>query len=160
MTFTVIFDLDKTVVDSAHRYDVKPNGDQDLEKWVEKEHLTGNDGLHPLAVKWRQIQSRNDVAIVVCTSRHAPAKPATLDFLNRQGLRVNYYLCRDEGDATPDADLKVRLLRRFFSVQPGLTPRNALMFDDHKGVRDAVFDGLGIMCLNPIPETWQSANVE
>lgn len=156
MALTIIIDLDKTVIDSAHRYRTKANGDIDLDYWFANAHKAANDSLLPFAIKWRQMQTRTDCVFVVCTSRVESAKVSTLEFLAANGLRVNHYLCRPSGSNLPCEELKVNLLRRFFSEfgGVGISPRHAVMIEDHKGVRDAVFKEFGIMCLNPIASEW------
>lgn len=156
MALTIIIDLDKTVIDSSHRYRTKPNGDIDLDYWFGNLDRAKDDSLLPFATKWRQMQTRNDCVFVVCTSRDDSTKISTLEFLAAHGLRVNHYLGRPEGSMLPCEELKTTLLRRFFSEfgGVGISPRHAVMFEDHKGVRDAVFKEFGIMCLNPIASEW------
>lgn len=166
MLMTYIFDLDRSVIDSDHRYRTKENGDIDLQYWLDHCYdpvKVARDTLLPLAHKWRQIQMMAHTVIVACTSRSACQNHLTEAFLQRHGLHYDEMLCRgpntpEGGDQRGDATLKVDLLSEFFRENdPDLSPHRAVMFDDHGGVRQAVQSALGIVCLNPAPHTWLPA---
>ena len=70
MKSIVIFDLDETVVDSAHRTPNHPDGTLNLPLYLQLKtrENTLQDGLLPLADLWRSLDL-NEVYVVVCTAR-------------------------------------------------------------------------------------------
>ena len=55
-----IYDLDHTVICSAHRQATLPNGDLDLAHWIENStaELVARDSLLPLAEHWKTQRAR------------------------------------------------------------------------------------------------------
>ena len=64
----VVFDLDMTVIDSAHRHVSKPDGSIDLAHWFENCHRVVDDTLLPLAAAVRRLYDAGH-HIVLCTAR-------------------------------------------------------------------------------------------
>lgn len=143
----VIFDLDETVVDSAHRTPNNPDGTLNLPLYLQLKtrENTLRDGLLPLADYWRSLDLSNTY-VIVCTAR--TWADFDQEFLDMHGLRAHKIIAR----FTPaqckmrDAELKSRGLRKLFSLRQF---RNLpkYMFDDAKPVISAMRK-LGIVCLN------------
>jgi len=112
---TVMFDLDHTVIDSAHRTRYLANGKIDLAHWranCTREKIF-QDTLLPLANTWRKMQLRKDCRIIVCTAR--VMSKADIEYLAEHGLAYDALLSRPEGDNTPDDLFKLFALKKFAS---------------------------------------------
>ena len=146
-----IFDLDHTVIDSSHRQATLPDGSLDLAHWRENSTagMIRRDKLLPLAKVWRE-QFRKKCEIVVCTAR--VIGQADMDYLANAGLHFDALLSRQEGDTTPDDELKLRMLRRYASTKPISWRRFcnfSLMFDDNQNVIKTLSKH-GIKCYDAI----------
>ena len=146
-----IFDLDHTVIDSSHRQLTKADGSLDLTHWRENcthEKIMG-DTLLPLA-RTMQDAINNGQNVIICTARVLGR--SDIIFLAKHGLLASVILSRPEGDTTPDAELKTRLLRQHCQ-KVGITwarfTRSAYMFDDNVNVL-AEMKSHGITALNAI----------
>ena len=131
-----IFDLDHTVIDSSHRQLTKADGSLDLTHWRENcthEKIMG-DTLLPLA-RTMQDAINNGQNVIICTARVLGR--SDIIFLAKHGLLASVILSRPEGDTTPDAELKTRLLKQHCQ-KVGITwarfTRSAYMFDDNVNV--------------------------
>jgi phosphoglycolate phosphatase-like HAD superfamily hydrolase len=143
----VIFDLDETVVDSAHRTPNHADGTLNLPLYLQLKtrENTLRDGLLPLATFWRSLDL-SETYVIVCTAR--TWADFDQEFLDMHGLRAHKIIAR----FTPaqckmrDPELKGRGLRKLFSLRQF---RNLpkYMFDDAKPVISAMRE-LGIVCLN------------
>lgn len=146
----VIFDLDGTVIDSAHRHASKPDGSIDLEHWFDNAtpEKIAKDGLLPLV---RSMRSLYDAGhhIVICTARCM--KLADFQFLAANNIpyhhilyRQGRFVSRDHpeyansyygfiGDGRDDAEMKAALLHEFFAkrdLRLGVDVE-PIMFDDN-----------------------------
>ena len=146
-----IFDLDHTVIDSSHRQLTKADGSLDLTHWRENcthEKIMG-DTLLPLA-RTMQDAINNGQNVIICTARVLGR--SDIIFLAKHGLLASVILSRPEGDNTPDAELKTRLLKQHCQTV-GITwarfTRSAYMFDDNVNVL-AEMKSHGITALNAI----------
>ena len=146
-----IFDLDHTVIDSSHRQLTKADGSLDLTHWRENcthEKIMG-DTLLPLARTMRDAIN-NGQNVIICTARVLGR--SDIIFLAKHGLLASVILSRPEGDTTPDAELKTRLLKQHCQTV-GITwarfTRSAYMFDDNVNVL-AEMKSHGITALNAI----------
>ena len=146
-----IFDLDHTVIDSSHRQLTKADGSLDLTHWRENcthEKIMG-DTLLPLA-RTMQDAINNGQNVIICTARVLGR--SDIIFLAKHGLLASVILSRPEGDNTPDAELKTRLLKQHCQ-KVGVTwarfTRSAYMFDDNANVL-AEMTSHGITALNAI----------
>ena len=145
------FDLDHTVIDSSHRQITRPDGSLDLAAWVRnntRENIMG-DSLLPLAAQWRRVDKKG-ATIVICTARVMGAHD--YEYLRANGLRWDACLSRREGDTTPDADLKERMIRKYASARPMSWARfcaSSVFFDDNKNVL-AMLDRIGIKAYDSI----------
>ncbi len=147
MKRVVIFDLDETVVDSAHRTPNNPDGTLNLSRYLELKtrENTMQDGLLPLADFWKSLDL-SDTYVVVCTAR--TWADFDQEFLDAHGLHAHKIIAR----FTPaqckmrDAELKRRGLSKLFALRQF---RNLpkYMFDDAKPVI-AEMRRMGLVCLN------------
>jgi hypothetical protein len=64
-----VYDLDGTVIDSSHRYQSLPNGNVDLDHWIENHHRLWDDRLLPLADQYKADIADPTVYVVICTLR-------------------------------------------------------------------------------------------
>ena len=146
-----IFDLDHTVIDSSHRAITRPDGSLDLAAWIHNNTRANimRDTLLPLAAQWR-LADKKGATIVICTARVMGEHD--FEFLRQHGLRWDACLSRREGDATPDADLKEKMLRKYASARPMSWARfcsTSVFFDDNKSVLK-MLDAIGIRAYNSI----------
>jgi hypothetical protein len=147
-----IFDLDHTVIDSSHRQLTKADGSLDLAHW--RENCTHQkimaDTLLPLARTMREALENPRQNVIICTARVLGIWDHV--FLADNGLLADVILSRPEGDTTPDAELKTRLLKQHCQ-RVGITwarfTRSAYMFDDNANVL-AEMKSQGITALNAI----------
>ena len=145
------FDLDHTVIDSSHRQITRPDGSLDLAAWIQnntRENIMG-DSLLPLAAQWRRVD-RKGATIIICTARVMGAHD--YEFLRANGLRWDACLSRREGDATPDADLKEKMIRQYAQARPMSWARfcaTSIFFDDNANVL-SMLDRIGIKAYDSI----------
>ncbi|MGA1240265.1 MAG: hypothetical protein ACO3XZ_05960 [Ilumatobacteraceae bacterium] len=143
----VIFDLDETVVDSAHRTPNNSDGTLNLPLYLKLKtrENTLRDGLLPIADIWRSLNPA-ETFIVVCTAR--TWADFDQEFLDIHGLRANMIIARfTEAQKTiRDSELKSRGLRKLFNLRQ-FRHLPKYMFDDAKPVIAAMRQ-LGIVCLN------------
>lgn len=145
----VIFDLDETVVDSAHRTPNHPDGTLNLDKYLELKtrENTMKDSLLPLADFWKSLDLSENY-VIVCTAR--TWADFDQEFLDAHGLVAHKICSRTEKNKNkwhlPDAALKREWLAPFFNLrQFAHLPK--VMFDDSKPVI-AEMRKAGITCLN------------
>ncbi len=144
----VIFDLDGTVICSAHRQNTLPDGSLDLEHWLENnthEKIMG-DSLLPLARIMKNMKAAGH-KVIICTARSP--HPSNHIFLEEQGLAHDVFLSRGENDFRGDAQLKVELLSEYFASEgfSSIAEAKAIMFDDNLKVIDALIK-VGITMYN------------
>ena len=143
-----IFDLDGTVIDSAHRQG------ETLADW-RRMNTVGNimrDGLLPLAGKM-QTAIQDGLDVWVCTSR--VMGKADFAFLRLQGLLPNGgpVIHRiGENDQRPCGELKLAKLRGY-AAGMGITwaqfAHDSIMFDDSLDVQKTL-RGAGIRVIDPV----------
>ena len=140
-----IFDLDHTAIDSSHRQLTRADGSLDLSAW-RRNNTRANimrDSLLPLAAQWRRLAKKN-VTIVICTARVMGEHD--YEFLRVNGLRWDACLSRREGDRSPDADLKEKMIRQYAQTRPLSWARfcaTSVFYDDNKSVLK-MLDRIGI----------------
>ena len=147
MKRVVIFDLDETVVDSAHRTPNNPDGTLNLSRYLELKtrENTMQDGLLPLAEFWKSLDL-SDTYVIVST---APTwADFDQEFLDNHGLRAHKIIARftPAQSKMRDAELKRKGLSKLFALRQF---RNLpkYMFDDAKPVI-AEMRRMGLVCLN------------
>lgn len=146
----VIFDLDETAVDSAHRTPNHPDGTLNLPLYLEMKtrENTLRDGLHPLADFWRGL-CRETNYIMVCTAR--TWKDFDQEFLDMHGLFAHKILHR-KADGSENHMRDPILKRRWISRMLNLKQFQGLpviMFDDAKPVISEMRK-MGLVCLNAV----------
>jgi phosphoglycolate phosphatase-like HAD superfamily hydrolase len=143
----VIFDLDETIVDSAHRTPNHPDGTLNLPLYLslKTRENTLKDGLLPLANFWKSLDLSENY-VIVCTAR--TWADFDQEFLDMHGLVAHKILHR-AGDgsenSTPDGKLKRKWLGMLNLKQFKKLP--AIMFDDANKVISEI-RSMGIVCLN------------
>lgn len=147
MKSIVIFDLDETVVDSAHRTPNNPDGTLNLPLYLQLKtrENTLRDGLLPLADLWRSLDL-SEVYVVVCTAR--TWADFDQEFLDMHGLRAHKIIARftDADKTLRDSDLKRKKLSKLFNLRQ-FRDLPKVMFDDAKPVISEMRK-IGIACLN------------
>lgn len=143
----VIFDLDETVVDSAHRTPNHDDGTLNLPLYLQLKtrENTLRDGLLPLAKFWQSLDL-SETYVIVCTAR--TWADFDQEFLDMHGLHAHKIIARfTEAEKTlRDPELKRRGLSRLFNLRQF---RNLpkYMFDDAKPVISEM-RRMGLTCLN------------
>jgi FMN phosphatase YigB (HAD superfamily) len=147
MKRVVIFDLDETVVDSAHRTPNHADGTLNLPLYLQLKtrENTLADGLLPLADFWKSLDL-SETYVVVCTAR--TWAEFDQEFLDMHGLRAHKIIARftEAHNKMRDPELKRRGLRKLFSLRQ-FRHLPKYMFDDSKPVISAMRE-MGIVCLN------------
>ena len=108
----VIYDLDGTVIDSAHRYTMLPNGDIDLAAWIADNTRENcfKDGLLP-TVKTLRRDYRAGCNIIICTAR--VLSEWDYEFFMANDIPYHVMLDRPLDCKSPDALLKEFQLRLY-----------------------------------------------
>ena len=109
-----VWDLDGTVINSNHRHATKADGSLDLEHWIENNtpQKIARDTLLPL-IHTMRVEAQLGKFVVICTARVLAR--ADYIFLRNNKVPFDYVLSRPRGDATGDAELKVRGMSRLLS---------------------------------------------
>lgn len=145
-TKVMIFDLDETVVNSAHRTPNHPDGTLNLPLYLSMKtrENTMRDTLLPLANVWKALDL-SKTYVIVCTAR--TWSDFDQEFLDIHGLKAHKIVARfTEKDKTRrDAELKTKGLAFLRLKQFAKLPK--VMFDDAKPVLKAIRE-MGIPCLN------------
>ena len=149
-----IFDLDHTTIDSSHRQNTLADGSLNLDAWRENStpEMIARDSLLPLGEQWRDMVARGlegtHVKIAIITARVMGA--ADLQYLDDNGLAYDYIYSRNEGDNTPDYELKkIALydLARDMGRSMRWLQNFAWFYDDNLGVIE-MGSNLGINMVN------------
>ena len=148
--YTIVFDLDGTIVDTSHRYRNKPGTNEiDLDYWFANStpENIARDTLLPLANAWRRYFAEGH-EIVVCTARSWDRHPLMTcepgpiyeRFLADNDLQYHALLYRNmagpDHETLSDGDLKTRLLNDW-AARTGKAVdwrKRAVMFDDNQAV--------------------------
>ena len=145
-----IFDLDHTTIDSSHRSHTLADGSLNLDAWRENStpEMIARDSLLPLGEQWRDISPEFTGQIAIITARVMGA--ADLQYLDDNGLAYDYIYSRNEGDSTPDYELKriaLYKLARDMGRSMRWLQNFAWFYDDNLGVIEMGCD-LGISMVN------------
>ena len=145
-----IFDLDHTTIDSSHRSHTLDGGALNLDAWRENStpEMIARDSLLPLGEQWRDISPEFTGQIAIITARVMGA--ADLQYLDDNGLAYDYIYSRNEGDSTPDYELKriaLHDLARDMGRSMKWLQNFAWFYDDNLGVIEMGCD-LGINMVN------------
>lgn len=148
----LIFDLDETVINSAHRTPNNPDGTLNLAAYIEK-HTPENvakDTLLPLARVMREAYAKGDYVIVL-TARDM--QECDYRFLRDHGLRYHKIMSRDQVSEShyraKDGEYKRRWIVPFLNLKQF---RNAAvtMFEDAAPVKSALRKYFPVLCANKI----------
>lgn len=144
----LIFDLDKTVINSNHRYATLSNGDIDLPHW--KRNCTPKqialDTLLPFADFMAAQYAVKGNMIAICTAR--VMSPFDWKFLNDNSSKIpfHYAMHRPEGCTTADATLKKQQILKLFkelNLSPFQIRNSVAIYDDNPTVLEMAWK-LGI----------------
>lgn len=140
----VAFDLDGTIIDATHRGKLLPDGNYDIEYWIENRTLENirKDKLLPLINVYREFRKTNHTIICV-TARQILEED--LIFFKENDIEFDYILHRKDS-LELDEILKDMSLKEFFE-EKGLIPYIA--FDD-KQENLKVFDKYGFRTFNAV----------
>lgn len=106
-----IFDLDGVAIDSLHRYRLGENGRIDLPHWVENctPEMIALDGLLPHAALLTALINDPTAYVVIATAR--VCQEADFNYVEKHIGKPDLFICREMGDHTGGADLKIKGLR-------------------------------------------------
>lgn len=146
----VVFDLDETIIDSAHRTPNRPDGTLDLDRYFAMKNRESifRDTLLPLAEVFKRLD-RSENYVVICTAR--AMNQDDYDFLAAHGLDAHKVLCRPldgSENHVKDATLKARKIQRLRNLKQ-FRGKPVVMFDDSPPVIKKMRE-IGIACLNAI----------
>jgi FMN phosphatase YigB (HAD superfamily) len=146
----MIFDLDETLIDSAHRTPSRPDGTLDLDRYfaLKNRESIFRDSLLPLAKTFKALD-RSENYIVICTAR--AMNRDDYDYLADRGLDAHLILCRPlDGSENHigDAALKARKIQRLRNLKQ-FRGKPVTMFDDAIPVIRAM-RAIGVACLNAV----------
>lgn len=145
MINTIIFDLDKTVINSDARTPYLPNGDLDLNtyKALQTRANIFKDKLLPLARVMRQAYKQG-FNVVVLTARFMTK--ADYDYLNFHNLKYHAILSRN--GITPDHNNLTDSLYKLKHLQDSnIDVKCAIMYDDNPHVKSTLRKaGLNVQC--------------
>ena len=143
-----IFDLDRTVINSDHRYNTLENGDIDLGKWIENctSDKIEKDFILPFARHMKECYETKGTMVAICTAR--VMGPFDWRFLNDHSNEIpfHYAMHRPEGCRTGDAELKklqILKLCNELELSPFALRNNVEIFDDNPTVLKMAYQ-LGI----------------
>jgi hypothetical protein len=152
MTFKriYVFDLDETIIDSAHRTPNKPDGTLDLERYFALKNRDSifRDTLLPLAAFFKAID-RTENYVIICTARVMTDDDYA--FLAHHNLVAHKVLCRPEDgseNCVKDGVLKARKIQRLRNLRQ-FRNKPVYMWDDAKPVIRAMRK-IGVTCMNAI----------
>lgn len=152
MTFKrlCVFDLDETIVDSAHRTPNRADGTLDLDRYFALKNRASifQDSLLPLATFFKAL-NRSENYVVICTAR--AMNQDDYDYLEANGIRAHKILCRPlDGSENhiKDGALKARKIQRLRNLRQ-FKGKPVYMWDDAKPVISAM-RRIGVICLNAI----------
>ena len=143
-----VFDIDGTIVDSTHRYQVvNPEAAPeerhiDLEHWRANQHKATGDSLLPLAALYRRLCQDSSVYVVIATARNLNAPD--WQFLTETLGIPNKVISRKIGDNQSGVALKSRPLRSLKALKQF---RNAVwhFWEDNLDQLHQVCDNVGMV---------------
>ena len=131
-----VFDLDGTVICSAHRKATLPCGNIDLDHWREYSTPEKIEADSPLGLSalMRGLYSQPGIVVVVCTARVMAR--ADWQWLEHNNLHFHYALSRGEQDTRPDAEMKrTKLIDLFSRINlPVSRYKDVTLYDDNQAV--------------------------
>ena len=152
MRKVMIFDLDETVINSAHRTPNNPDGTLNLDGYKEK-HTPENvakDTLLPIANIMRNAYN-SGAYVIVLTARDM--KDCDYQYLADNNLKYHKIMSRDQASENhykmKDGEYKKRWIVPFLNLRQF---KNAVivMFDDAKPVKTALRKHFPVLCAHKI----------
>lgn len=145
-----VFDLDETLIDSAHRTPNRPDGTLDLARYFELKNRESifNDTLLPLAAFFKALD-RSENYVVICTAR--VMNQDDYDFLEAHGIRAHRILCRPldgSENNVRDGVLKRRKIQRLRNLRQ-FHGKPFYMWDDASPVIREM-RSIGVVCQNAV----------
>ncbi len=148
-----IFDLDGTVIDSAHRTPNNPDGTLNLAAYMEK-HTPENvmrDTLLPLARLIRAAYE-NGAYVVILTARDM--KPCDYEYLEKHNIRAHKIMSRDRVKSEKhyganDGEYKAKWIRPFLNLKQ-FAKCAVVMFEDASPVKTELRKMFPVICANKI----------
>ncbi len=146
----VVFDLDETIIDSAHRTPSRSDGTLDLDRYfaLKNRESIFRDTLLPLADTFKRLD-RKENYVVICTAR--AMNQDEWDYLAQHGLDAHLVLCRPEDGSEnhiKDPVLKARKIQRLRNLKQ-FRGKPVVMFDDSYPVIRKMRE-IGVACLNAV----------
>jgi len=131
-----IYDLDGTVICSNHRKATLPNGDLDLEHWIENNlpEKIAEDSLLPL-IEWMRLDWRTNNIVLVCTAR--VLGDADYSFFMENDIPFHEIMSRPMGCNMADAQLKeiqLRLYAQGLGISWQQFCQESTVYDDNQSV--------------------------
>lgn len=109
------YDVDGTLVDSSHRYQGLPNGQIDLDHWLENHHRLNDDVLLPLVDQYKADIADPETYVIICTLR--TPHPLDIRFI-RENLGMPDCLIMNTKNETENLRLwKRRHFARLFNLR-------------------------------------------
>jgi len=139
-----IWDLDGTVICSAHRYRNLPCGTTiDLDYWIENStpEKIKLDKLLPLASMMQADILDLDCYTVVCTAR--VCQQADFDYVRDNIGKVDKFISRPAGNREKDSKLKIKQLRWLTTLKQFVSLPKTMFEDNPHNVQD-IGTALGI----------------
>lgn len=141
----VVVDMDGTLCDSAHREHLAR-----AKEWDKFHFNLKHDKVHSdvklLLDTFANLEEGPD--IVGLTGRNAKYRPATLDWLYKQGIQLECLLMRPDDNYEPDHELKPRMLAEYLQLF-GKAPSDVwFILDDRDKVVEA-WRNAGYNCWQP-----------
>jgi FMN phosphatase YigB (HAD superfamily) len=131
---TAVFDLDGTIINSAHRTPNNADGTLDLKRYFENKTRESifRDTLLPLADKMKQMYDSGQYHIVICTAREMDQDD--FDFLDYHGIKYDEIYERNDVRKKyhwelPDPQYKTKQLKKYKNT-------SYIFYDDAKPTID------------------------
>ena len=145
-----VFDLDETIVDSAHRTPSRPDGTLDLDRYfaLKNRESIFQDSLLPLAAFFKALD-RSENYIIICTAR--AMNQDDYDYLQANGIHAHKIMCRPLDGSEhhiKDGALKARKIQRLRNLRQ-FKGKPVYMWDDASPVIHAM-RAIGVTCLNAV----------
>lgn len=138
-----IYDMDGTIVDSSHRYRTDETGTKiDLQFWRDNEFRAYDDGLLPLAAKYKADLADPECYVIIATARII--RDEDMRFIrDKLGMPNHIISRRGDNDNRSGGDLKVKGLKRFFNLK-NFKNAKATFYEDNTAYLKKVCDYFNI----------------
>jgi hypothetical protein len=138
-----IYDMDGTIVCSAHRYRTMPCGTRiDLAYWRANEFRAMDDSLLPLAEQYRADLRDEECYVIIATARIIREPDA--QFIREVLGQPDYIISRQgDNDTRSGADLKISGLAKFFNLK-NFRNAAATFYEDNAAYLKKVCDRFNI----------------